>query len=194
VKVSVDLVDALTNGDHKAIAQAMREMGFVSAAEVQREIAATRQQITAESKLFSSYPDLQDDKSEFFARTGEIYNELASDPQMAKSGKLVEVAARMAKAELGSAAPRRRAAESVDDPEDDPEEERARRVSRQSGDRGRNSTRQGSDGESEVLSAIQKDIVRRLRSAGANITEEAYAKRAKAGVRMGGLPTSRRSK
>ena len=194
-KVTVDLVDALTTGDHTAIAKAMREMGFVSKHEVQAEIAATRSQITAESQLLNKYPDLADDQSEFFKLTGTIYNELASDPAMAKSGKLVEVAARMAKGELGGSTSRRTPAPlSDDDPDEDPEEDRARRVSRQSGDRGRHSTRQGNDGESEVLSAMQKSIVQRLRNAGADITEESYAKRAKAGVRMGGLPTTRRAK
>ncbi len=201
-KITVDLVDALTNGDHKGVRQALREMGFVSQEEVNRTIAETRAQITRETQILQQYPELANEGSEFFKRTGQVYNELASDPSLKNSPRLVEMAARIAKAELGTGddtrTTRRRTAR---EPEPEPdeadfeelEEERAARISRQTGDRGRAPARRDQD-QPEELSAMQKTIVRKLQEAGAPIDEEKYRNRATRGVRMGGLPTFRRGR
>lgn len=205
-KLSVDLVDALTNGDNKAVRTALREMGFVSQDEVNRTIAQTRAQITDETAILAKYPELGDDNSALFKRTGQIYNELSADPAMKNSPKLIAVAARMAKAELsaeggkgGRSTPKGGRDANLDDFHDDdadPDEiERRERVSRQSGDRGRASShRQDGDDGPEELNTMQKTIVARLRAAGANIDEEKYRARARAGIRMGGLPTFRRGR
>lgn len=197
--LSVDLVDALTNGDHKAVKKALREMGFASKDEVEAAIAKTRAQVTNEAALLQKYPFLGEEGSEAFKRTGEIYNELAADPSLKGSSKLVEIAARMVAAELGETPARRskpasRPVVDIDDDDDfdDDEQDRIARVSRQSGDRGRRPTRDVDGDRGDELDAMQKSIVQRLRAAGADIDEEKYAKRARAGIRMGGLPTVRR--
>ena len=193
--VSVDLVEAITNGDTKAIAKAMRELGFVSAKEVQQAIGSTRRQMTDEQKLYEKFPDLEDDKSELFQRTAQIFNDLASDPHMKNSPRLAEVAAKLAAKELDDepAARRRPAREEADeDFDEDEEEERVQRVARQSGSRGRATARRGDErGASQELDSMQKSIVAKLKAAGADISEEGYRKRAQSGVRMAGLPTRR---
>jgi hypothetical protein len=194
-QITVDLVDAITSGDTKAFTKGLREMGFATEKDVQARISQTRAQISEETKLLAQYPELQDEQSEFFQVTGEIYNSL--DPIVKKSPNAVALAARMARAELGGAEPPRRSkrqppAEDYepDLDDDDVEQDRVRRVSRQSGDRGRAAARR-EDGEREELNAVQKSIVAKLAAAGAPITEDSYRKRAQAGVRMGGLPTRR---
>jgi hypothetical protein len=209
-KVSVDLVEAVTNGDAKAITKAMRELGFVSRAELESHVNArvesTRAQVSQEQQLYDRYPDLADDKSEFFKATAQIYNDLArKDPQLAKSGTLAEIAAELADKRLAktegrdtsrsSTRSRRAPAEpeyDVDDDDLDPdeEEERVERVGRQSGERGRR-TSSGRDRDDTTLDATQKTIVAKLKAAGADISEDGYRKRAQKGVRLAGMPTRR---
>jgi hypothetical protein len=194
--LSVDLVDALTNGDAKAIKRGLRDLGFVSEAEVNERIQQTRSQITQETQLITRYPFLGagQEQTPEFQRASEIYRELAADPHMAKSPKLLETAARMAAAELGQAdtrETRRRPVVEIDD-EDEQEADRVARVSRQAGDRGR--ARTNHDPEAEELDSMQRSIVARFRAAGADIDDTKYAARARAGIRMGGMPTVRRGR
>lgn len=197
-KLSVDLVDALTNGDAKQIKKALRELGFVESKDVDHKIGTTRAQMTEEARLYGRYPDLQDEESELYQETRAIYLDLAKDPSMAKSPKLVETAAKMAARILGQEEkkPSRRAvareAADEDDDYEEREQERVRRVARQSGDRGRQPKRDDRQDSTE-LSGTQKSIVQKFRDAGADfLTDEAYAKRAQRGIRMSGVPTRRR--
>jgi hypothetical protein len=202
-KVSVDLVEAVTAGDARALRQALAEMGFVSRKDMEKEIQTrigqARTQITEEAKLYGKYPDLQDEQSELFQKTREVYLDLAKDPAMAKSSRLVETAARLAASELGmeerQPARSRRREEPPEVPEEDFDEEEAERVERvrsQEGSRGRPHAAAGRT-QDEDLSPMQRSIVARFRAAGANITEDGYRKRAQAGIRLSGLPTRRGS-
>jgi hypothetical protein len=185
VKITVDLVDAISSNDPVRVSQAMREMGFVDGAEMDRRINATASTVRTEEQLYGSYPELRDPKSEFYKTTAKHYNELRQDPALANAPSLMVVAARLAKAELGTAS----AASKTDEEDDD----RAQRVARQSGDKGRRpAARAAADGPEE-LSSAQRSLIAKFQEAGANLTEESYTKRAKAGVRMGGTPQRGRS-
>lgn len=188
-KPTVDLVDALTSGDHELIARGFREMGFVSEEEVDQRIGATRAQITQEAKLLRDYPELEDDKSALWERTGTIYQDLARDPALKGSPRLIELAARTAKAELSAEGvkPTHRAPRVAVDIDDEAEAEfdRQERVGRQAGASGRGRSR--GDEQPEALSIVQKSIVAKLQAAGADIDEDRYRARAKAGVIVGGL-------
>jgi hypothetical protein len=106
VKISVDLVEAVSSGNAADIRKAMKEMGFVSQKEMDAAINQARSEVTTQSgrdaQLYNDYPDLADDKSEMFKATARIYNELAADdPMLAKSGSLAKIAAALADKELG---------------------------------------------------------------------------------------------
>jgi hypothetical protein len=196
-KLTVDLVEAITNGDAKQIKAAMRELGFVQKGEVSHEIdskiGTTKAQIVHEAKLYKEYPDLEDENSELFEKTKEVYTELvAKDKDLQKSPKLVEMAARIAQAELGKTAgkPKPKSKTEPDEDEDEPEFEadRQERVRSQQGSRGRRTSDPQAGRDSEELTSQQKSIVEKFRAAGADINEDKYRARAKKGVQMSGLP------
>lgn len=196
----VDLVDLITTQGAKGLATVIERMGYAKKADVQAEIVATRSGIAAENALMSQYPELADDQSPFFLATAKIYNQLKADPAMANSPNLINYAARTAKAELalrndGGRGGRRAAPPAEEDDFEEeltPEEQRAARAGRQNGDRGRRDSR-GAGPQGDVLSPMQADIVRKFQSVGAPLTEESYRRHAKAGVRMGGVPTRGRA-
>jgi hypothetical protein len=182
-KLTVDLVDAISSNDPVRIRQAMSELGFVDGSEVDRRVNATATTVRTEEQLYGSYPELRDPKSEFYKATAKHYNELRQDPALANAPSLMVVAARLAKAELATPAK-----------DDEEEDDRAQRVARQSGDRGRRPASRGSGkDEPEELSGAQRSVIAKFQEAGAALTEEGYTKRAKAGVRMGGTPTRSRA-
>ncbi len=186
-KLSEDAVDAISSGDPKRIKALLSGLGFVERTEVTREIQATKNEVVSESALLNQYPDLNDQTSEFFKATARHFNDLKQDPDMAKSPRIMQVAAKLANSELNGGNAKRQQVETS--------EERAERVGRQSGERSRRpSTNRGAgadDATQNELSAGQKDIIARFRAAGADITEEGYKKRASNGVRMGGAPSRR---
>lgn len=188
-----DLLEVFSSGDAKRVVQSLKKLGFTRQQDVQGMIGSTRQEMTAQAALYGKYPDLQDPNSEFFAETAKIYNELAQDPAFKKSGKTIEVAARMAAAELGTSAPRQKGGRRDEvDEYDERETERVRRVSSQAGERGRPRSRSGrdtGDESSNELNAMQRNLIAKFRAAGSSVSEEGYRKRAESGVRMSGLPT-----
>jgi hypothetical protein len=188
-----DLLEVFSSGDPKRVATALKKMGFTRQSDVQQAIGTTRQEISAQQALYGKYPDLADTESDLFKATAAVYNDLASDPTYKKSPKTIEVAARMAAAELGlgAARPKARRDAEVDD-YDERETERVRRVGAQAGERGRPRSRSGRDtGEdsSSELNAMQRSLIAKFRAAGSTVSEEGYRKRAESGVRMSGLPT-----
>jgi len=183
-KLSEDAVDAISSGDPKRIKALLSGLGFVERSEVTREIQQTKNEVVSESALLNQYPDLNDQSSEFFKATARHFHELKQDPDMARSPRIMQVAAKLANSELnaGKVAPKGETAA-----------ERSDRVSRQAGDTGRRPTSNRTAGAEDTneLSAGQRDIIARFRQAGADITEESYKKRAASGVRMGGAPSRR---
>jgi hypothetical protein len=192
----IDVVSELSTNGVKGLETVLKKLGYVKAKDVDTRIATTRAEITDQARLFQSYPDLQNEASPLFKATARIYNQLKGDPTLARSPKLIEIAARTAKAELGAMSARRRTPETdlsaelsgdefdedLGDDELDEEQERTARVARQAGDRGR----RGQRSEPETLSPEQKRMVAAFASVGAPVTEDGYRKRAQAGIRMGG--------
>jgi hypothetical protein len=202
-KLSVDLVDAISSGDAKAIKQAMREMGFVDSTEVERRVAAARSEVTFEAKLAGKYADLGDEESELFGETGKIFNTWTKGAKLDRetSQRLLEAAADTAAARLGidpagrkPARPsRRREAEEIEIEDGYETPSREERIRSQSGARGARRA-EIADPHSEDLDQMQKSIVSRFMAAGANITEDGYRSRAGKGVRMSGMPPAGRAR
>lgn len=175
IELKDDLVDAISSNDAKRVASALKGLGFVSQKDVQATIQNTRNSMTREAKLVQDFPAIADEKSEFYQATKKHYAELvADDPSLVNSPATLKTAAKLAKAELGEKAER--------------ENDRAARVSRQSGGR---STPRTASRDSKELSPQQQRIIENLRAAGANISEDGYRKRAESGVRMAGIRRGR---
>src|ERR1051325_9790833 len=96
----IDLVDVITKDGIKGLDRALAKLGYAKQADVKAEIGATRAQISTEAAVLAKYPDLSDNGSPLFKKTAEIFNQLRQDPDMAKSPRLMEIAARTATAEL----------------------------------------------------------------------------------------------
>lgn len=196
--LSVDLVEAITNGDRKAIKTALRELGFAEAAEVEGKIdgkiTATRQEITRDAELYGRYPDLRDEQSEFYQTTLEIYKDLASDPVMAKSPALIATAAKQAARVLGveESSTRRASSRRADPDDDDVEDERAARIRRQAGG-GRTPRRSEADVDPAVERAA-RSLAQKLSQDGAAITAEGILRRAARGVTVSQRTMPRRSR
>jgi hypothetical protein len=190
--LSVDLVDAISSGDRKAIKQALKELGMVEAGEVEARIQAARGQIESNATLLAQYPDLGDNSSEMFALTREIYQELAEGSSDSPQ-QILQKAAKQAARHLDIQPRGRKPARQAEDEDEDAEEreqERVRRVARQSGGGRRGAPVR--DRDPEELSASQNSIIERFRAVGARLTAEGYRKRASEGIRMAGVPRGKR--
>jgi hypothetical protein len=176
-KLSEDPVEAISSGDPERMRKVFRELGFVEASEVDRRVNEKAGSVVSEQQMYTDYPELRDAGSPFFKATATEYQRLARDPAMAKSPSLMSVAAELAAMKTGRTKP------------GESEAERAVRVDRQSGDRGRKPASRGTGGESEELTAGQRSVIAKFQAAGAPLTDESYSARAKKGVQMGGTPT-----
>ena len=172
-----DVLEAITANGVKGFDALAEKRGFIKRSEVQQMIAsestAARTQFSKEQELTARYPELNNRNSDFFKSTAGYYG------QLVKSGTPAVIAMELAseKTELefmraGKLAP--------PDAKGDRERDRVARINAQSGDGG--PRRPAADeADDQTLTDEQKRIVR-----GMGITEEAYLKRAKAGVRIGG--------
>ena len=156
----------------KEARRAAKELVDVEVGKLHRQ----RQHDQADAEMVGKYPDLNDDQSPLFKRTGEIFREQTqADPILKRSPGALMMAARVAKAEL--------VAEARVNGKDANERDRVDRINGQAGGAG---TR-GFDGNEsdDKLSPGQKSIIDKFNAqGGVQIKEESYMKRAKEGIRM----------
>ena len=177
VTVSGDLVQAITDGDHKAVKAILKEMGLVSQKDVDAKITATVARISKDAEIEGQFPGLKDSTSDFFKTAQRHYRELVADNGGVSSPAFIKAAAKLADAELNGNG--KRGGET--------EAERVRRVgSQQSGSR--RSSRQVDSEDNDELDREQRTVIDKFRSIGASVTAEGYTKRAKSGVKVSGLP------
>lgn len=141
-------------------------------------VGVESRKLRTDAELVQKYPELNDSKSELFKRTGAIFREMvADDRDLSKSPQALLLAARAAKAEL--------AAETSTASRDESEADRRKRIAAQAGGAGARGAGFNGDEDDEKLSPAQKKLIARFNAeGGVQITEEAYAKRVKDGVRM----------
>jgi hypothetical protein len=154
----------------KALAEGLRKHGFITEAEAEKRAEAIVKKARTEMDLHARYPDLADQESEMFRETAKQYKALG-DNGLTKAERL-ELAAE--KAELAL----RRSGKWQDK---DDEAERAARAKAQSGDKGRSPGDPGATGDDDTLTPNQKRI-----AAAMGVSEDAYKKRAKEGIRFSG--------
>lgn len=169
-----DILDIVTKGP-KAFDEFMRKRGYAKVDEVDSKVNAKAAALQAEQELYASYPELKNTKSEFFTATAMEYGALVKEG-VPESAAMRLAADRVALREI-QGGKRKTPAQISEDEKAAKAAERAARAAAQSGDRGGRPA-EGSE-EDEELTPEQKHIISAM-----GISEEAYKKRAKEGVRM----------
>jgi hypothetical protein len=148
--------------------KALRKRGLVTMRDVEKlvqsALAEERKRMMADMELVRKYPELTDESSPVFARAREVYREMVErDPSLKNSPVALELAAKVAKAEL--------AANGAGD------------TRSQAFERGAGRRSPGSD--EGRLSDYQKKIIEKFNAdGGVKITEEEYRRRASQGVNL----------
>ncbi len=181
----VDMLELLTTRGAKGFDEYMRAKGFVSREEVERTVNNKAAQLSKEQELSQKYPDLKNERSEFFKATAVHYGKLIQ--QGVPETLAMELAADRAELEGIRTGKVKTPAQKAEEDKQARERERRERIQAQAGDRsGRGAMVNEEDDE---LSPEQEAIaVKMLAGDGVSREQaiEAYKKRAKAGVMMGG--------
>jgi hypothetical protein len=143
-----DLLDLITTKGPKGLKDWIGKQGYVSKDEVDAKVESRAQQVVREAELVGEFPDLRDDKSEFFKETAVEYGNLVK--QGVPSGVAMGLAARLVDgrttAAAGSAAPTKEEKEAA----------RVARIKAQGGDK----TRRGAATEGdEALTSEQETVL-----------------------------------
>jgi len=166
-------VEALVNRGILTRKQA-RDLIREEAAKVAKDLIRNEtKKLQTDAEIARQFPELQDQNSALFKKTGELFRSMvADDESLARSPKALLLAARAAKAELAAAG------------NGSGEEERLRRIAQQGG--GDNARGAAFDSEADdTLTPMQRKILAALNAdGGVQVSEEAYRKRAREGVRM----------
>jgi hypothetical protein len=171
-----DVLEAITTGGAKGFDALAAKRGFVRKAEVEALIESKASTLTKEQALMDEYPDLKNKSSEFFKTTAVNYGELVK--QGTPGLVAMEMAARQTELTF------LRAGKLKPDGAPTADEKEARRLARiaaQNGGGGGRRPAATSEEDDSDLTPEQKHIADAM-----GITHEAYAKRAKAGVAIGG--------
>lgn len=185
VEDETDVLEAITTGGAKGFDALAKKRGFVQRSEVEELIAQRANSLTAEQDLLQRFPDLKKKDSEFFKATSMTYAELvkAGTPQPVA----MVMAADKTELEFMRAGKIKTPAAQAAQTAEEKEAARVRRVAAQAGEGGDRRPAAGTGEDDGELTPEQKHIARAM-----GITEEAYAKRAKAGVSIkGGLGGNR---
>lgn len=176
-----DVLEALTQGGAKGFDALAVKRGFARKSDVESMIDAKASAFTREQQLMDEYPDLKNKNSDFFKATAANYGALIT--QGTPATVAMEMAARqteLAMLRAGKSKPGAPAAGGADDKE----AKRLARIAAQSGGsggRGRPAIASPDDEDDTELTPEQKHIADAM-----GVSHEAYAKRAKAGVAIGG--------
>jgi hypothetical protein len=172
----VDVLDVLTTKGAKGLDEILARRGYVRADEVDARVNSRAAQFATENELLQSYPDLRDQKSEFFRSTAAHYGELKS--QGVPEALAMRIAAE--RAELDGIKTGK-----VKTPQQIQTDERARkeanriaRINAQSGDR-RPRAAEPEDEADDEMTDHEKRICDAM-----GVSYEAYQKRARQGVQM----------
>jgi hypothetical protein len=173
-----DVLEAITTEGTKGFDRLAAKRGFIKRTEVEQLIDARATAIqtahSAEQELLTTYPDLKNRQSDFFKTTATHYG------QLVKSGTppatAMGVAASMAELEFMRAGK----LSTPNGAKGDREADRLARINAQGGGAGPRRP-SGAETDDDTLTPEQKHIAAMM-----GISEEAYLKRAKTGVQMGG--------
>jgi hypothetical protein len=175
-----DVLEAITTKGAKGFDELAAKRGFVRRNDVAAMIEQRATALTKEQELIARYPDLKVKNSEFFKATAAHYGELV------KGGTPPTLAMELAseKTELDFMRSGKLKPEAPKDDRGDREERRARAAA-QAGPSSRRPA--ATEPDDDELNDQQKRIADAM-----GVSHEAYLKRAKAGVNIGGRPGARR--
>jgi hypothetical protein len=161
-----DPLEVLSKKGVKGFKELAEKLGFVSGESVDSRIESRARQLTEDAALAKEYPELADEKSEFFKSTAKHFQTLTA------AGVPKGVATRQAanNAYLEGV----RSGKIVTKAEQDEREERAAAAG---GDKSKGKGKTTSDDENDELSDFQKSICREM-----GVDEKAYKDRAKKGI------------
>lgn len=171
-----DVLEAITTGGAKGFDALAEKRGFIKKADVESMIDSRTARVTKEVELIGRYPDLKNKSSDFFKATAQHYGSLVKEgiPQSVA----MELAAE--KAELEFMRSGKIKAPGAEPSKEEKEAARLARVAAQAGEGGGRRAA-AAEPEDDELSPEQKRIADAM-----GVSHEAYLKRAKAGVKMGG--------
>lgn len=172
-----DVLEAITTGGAKGFDALAKKRGFIQRDEVQHLIDTRAQALTKEQDLIGRFPDLKNKNSEFFRATALHYGDLV------KAGTPQSVAMELAadKAELDLMRTGKIKPAGSEPTKAEKETARLARIAAQSPSAGGRRPAAAEEDE-DTLTPEQIHIADSM-----GVSHEAYLKRAKAGVRMGGL-------
>jgi hypothetical protein len=164
-----DVLDLITRKGPKGLEELIAKRGYVKKDDVDSMIKGTIQTTIAEMNLKSQYPDLKDQNSDFFKATSKEYAALV------QQGVAPHVAMGLAadKAELAELRAGKRKIET--------DKDRDARIKAQSPEGIRRTSKKDDEEGDDSLSEEQKFFAEKL-----GVSEDAYKKQAKAGIRLGG--------
>jgi hypothetical protein len=167
-----DILDVLTTKGTKGLDAILAKRGYVKADQMRQYVGNTAGQSMAELELKQQYPDLGDNKSEFFQQTAVHYGELVN--QGVPQATAMRLAARLTEADGVRSGKIKTAAQTAADKE----ATRIARIKAQGGDRSSRAAESGEEGDDE-LTAREKHICEAM-----GISEDAYKARAQKGVQF----------
>jgi hypothetical protein len=176
------VLDLITSKGAKGLAALLKKQGFVSAAEVDAKVNEKAAQLTSEAQLLKDYPDLGNERSEFFKETARFYGELKAQGVPERMAmKLGAQQAKLAGIEAGTikTATQRSADEAATRAAD-----RAARAAAGAGDRG---GRGAAEEDDDTPTEDERRAIQRLADAleiPLDKAEERYKARAKKGVNV----------
>jgi len=172
---NTDLLEVATKGP-KAMKQWLKDNGFVSQAEVEQTVQEKASQLAREAQVVREYPELADHSSDFFKETAQEYGRLKS--QGVPEGVAMELAAERVAVKRGKGGDGGEGGGKKKAPAGESAEDRTARAKAQAGEGTKTRPAQQA-AEDEELTPEQKRITEAF-----GITEDAYKKRAKEGVRF----------
>ena len=167
-----DVLEAITTGGAKGFDALAAKRGFIKRDEVETLINQRATSLTKEQELIQRFPDLKDKTSDFFKQTAGYYGDLLK--QGVPQATAMELAAD--KAELALMRTGKIKPAGAQQTKEEKEADRVARVQAQAGEGSGRRPAAASEEDTE-LTPDQKHI-----AAAMGVSEEAYQKRAKAGV------------
>jgi hypothetical protein len=182
-----DVLELLTSKGAKGLDELLDKRGFVRKSDMESTVNSKASQVTAETQLVKQYPDLADNKSEFFQSVSENYAALIKEG--VKPVLATQMAARETERQFLLAGKIKTPAQKTEETKQQKEAERQARVKAQAGDRGGRAP-QAEEEDDEVTPEERRIAINIIKEDGMTDDQavEAYKARAKKGVAMRGIP------
>lgn len=179
-----DVLDTITSKGVKGFDSLAAKRGFIKREEVEQLINGKVSQVTKETELLTTYPDLKNKKSEFFQATAMHYGELRK--RGVPEGEAMELAAEKTELQFMREGKVKTPGQKADEEKAQREADRRARAAAGAGERG-NRAPVGGDEDDDTPTADEQMAIQRLAEAleiPLDKAAERYKARAKKGVNI----------